>query len=114
MDAVGTTPWAGSLVRESDPQESLDAAVGAANKATRDRLVILRGFAAVAPATYQTAALAAVDIEDNKGPRSYSRVESLRRRGSDLKRLGLIVQVSTDNGKAVFDLTTEGRNLVGA
>jgi hypothetical protein len=93
-------------VRHRDPEESREAAEKV--HVAKDRMLVLRGFARLEyPATYHEAALSAAKLEGTSG--DHFREESLRRRGSDLKVLGLIAQIGRRDGKATFLITEKGR-----
>jgi len=95
--------------RHTDPSESKDAAETV--HVEKDRMLILRGFARLEyPATYFEAARSAATIEGRLG--DHFREESLRRRGSDLKTMGLIQQVGRRDGKATFLITPRGREQI--
>lgn len=91
------------------------AADRAQQKIAHDRHLILRGFGTFAKgglaATYHEAAVEATKIEGTQG--QHFREESLRRRGSDLPVLGLIVQVGRRARRATFILTAAGRSKLG-
>lgn len=96
-------------VRRTDPAESKEAADKV--DVAKDRLLILRGFHRLGyAATYHEAALSAATLEGRAA--DHFRVESLRRRGSDLKTLGLITQIGKRDGKGTFLLSQKGRESV--
>lgn len=103
--------------RHTDPEESKEAA--AAVKVTKDRLLILAAFKALTRAndgpgvTFHAAAIKATEIEGTSG--DYSREESLRRRGSDLRVEKWIEKVGKDGKKSLNRITDAGmRRLHGA
>lgn len=100
------------MVRTDDPPESAEAAAGVEVK--RDRLLVLRAFARIdGPATFHDAADIALRLEGTPTTDIY-RHESLRRRGSDLRALGLIAQAGKRQRKATFLVTEAGRGALDA
>lgn len=93
------------MYRTTDPIESVMAAVSVSETVTRDRLAVLQAFEYAYSATYRQAAQRAQSVEQSSGT---ARLESLRRRGSDLKELGWIAQDGRWEGQATFRLTPAG------
>lgn len=103
--AVDETPRA----RNTDPIESHSA--GSRVNAARDRQLVLQAFAnSECSLTYREAALLVTEVEGTS--QSRERTESLRRRGSDLKQRGYIIQIGSRKGQAVFLITDLGRRTV--
>jgi len=94
-------------VRNTDPAESHNAAASIKGTVEADRLKVLGTFVELPRATYREAAEYALRKENP----DIARVESLRRRGSDLKRNGWITQVAKKDGQAVFEITEEGKTV---
>lgn len=101
------------LVRRQDPNESRVAAAKITPKRRTDALVQLRGFVKVdRPTTHQVAAKEAAVIEGTE--ENHRRIESIRRRGSDLKEWGWIEQVGTSPDGGLFIVTDLGREVLSS
>lgn len=106
------------FARSTDPAESQEAAAKIAPNVTEDRLLVLRAFADLGKATFREAARRALQMQEKDGMsftlNETRRLESLRRRGSDLKALGWIVQDGRHDGQAQFRMTDEGKAELSA
>lgn len=98
-EAVRESP----LVRNTDPVESKAAARKV--RVAADRMRVLGAFDLYEELTYREAGNIAAEREQEP---SQARLESLRRRGSDLKDKGWIEHVRTEDGQGVFTITAEG------
>lgn len=95
-----------TMVRSADPVESHMAAAAVSENVKRDRYLILTAFTYCGfQTTYRQAAEKAQELE---GGTEIARLESLRRRGSDLKKLGWISQDGRFDGQATFNVTLAG------
>lgn len=92
-------------VRNNDPIESHIAASAIQGTIDHDRMIVLRSFSNLGKATYREAAKYAL----RNVKYDTERLESLRRRGSDLKKLGMLIQIGKHQGQAEFKLTEEGK-----
>lgn len=100
-DITGIDGIGGGGVRREDPSESHDAA--AQIMKARDMAAVLKVFGAHPSLTYRQAAL----IIEPEG--DYDRVDSLRRRGSDLKGDGFIAYIGREGRCGLFAITDAGR-----
>lgn len=94
-------PTAQPLARTEDPPESKAAA--RAVKAKIDRGLVLGAYRLYGVLSYREAGERAAGPGADTG-----RIESLRRRCSDLKKDGLIEQIGTVKGQGVFGITQKG------
>lgn len=96
------------LARTTDPAESHAAAGAIQGTIEQDRLIVLAALKDLGKGTYREIAKHALRSESH----SVERLESLRRRGSDLKKLGYIEQIGRHQGQAEFRLTQEGLEVL--
>ena len=99
-----------ALARNTDPAESHDAAHSVNDE--RDRMKVLEAFRLFS-GTYRGAAYRAYVLEGGRLPVNTARLESLRRRGSDLKKLGYIRPLYREGREMVFAITVKGMEALG-
>lgn len=102
----------GGLARSTDPEESHIAAAKISHVVTEDRLLVLRAFDDLGKGTFREAARRALQLQQKDGTsftlNETRRLESLRRRGSDLKALDWVEQDGRYDGQAQFKVTELG------
>lgn len=107
------------LVRKTDPPESAEAAAKV-DLSTGRTLMLRAFFNSDSPITFFEAAVKAVTFDEVFGTsnkkvaldKKIARLESLRRRGSDLRERGLIEQAGRKAGRATFTITDKGRKVL--